>query len=231
MLDNLIKEIYSLKNPDKAILLQGFFKTWKWEYGEGDKFLGIIMPIQRKLAKKYVNISLEQVQVLLDNSIHEFRMIWLLILTYKYPKVDELGKNQIYDFYIKNLKRVNNWDLVDVTTPKIVWVHLMYKDRSILYRFVRSDNLWERRIAVLSTFEFIRNKQFEDSIKISELLMQDKHDLIHKAVGWMLREIGKRDQNVLENFLNKYAGNMPRTMLRYSIEKLDNEKRTYFMGK
>ncbi len=225
----LIKELKSLKNSDQAKILARFFKTGKGEYGEGDKFLGLKVPVIRKYAKKYVSLNFQQVQLLLDNEFHEIRLCGAIILTYKYEKSGDIEKKRIFDFYIKNSKKMNNWDLVDLTAPKISGPYLFDKDRSILNKFVKSKNLWERRIAVMSTFSFIRQNDFEDCLKFCEILLSDRHDLIHKACGWMLREIGKRDERVLTDFLEKHIRNIPRTELRYAIEKLDEKKRKYYL--
>jgi len=226
------KALKALENKEKAKLLSGFFKTGKGEYGEGDKFLGIIMPEQRKVAKKYVNLSIKEVERLLHSNIHEHRMVALVIWTYQYEKADENTKEEIYKTYLNNTKYINNWDLVDVTTPRIVGMHLLDKDRKVLYKLAKSKDLWEKRIAVLATFAFINKRnEFDDALKISEILLNDDHDLIHKAVGWMLREIGKRDLAAEEKFLKKYYKTMPRTMLRYSIEKFDEDKRKFYMKK
>lgn len=230
MLYQLQQELLSLEDKEKAKLLQGFFKTGKGEYGEGDLFLGITMPQQRIIAKKYFKqVSLKETEELLHGKYHEERMTALIILTYKFAKASEEEKREIYELYLKNTKYINNWDLVDVTTPRIVGEYLLDKDRSILYTLAKSNDLWEKRISVLATFTFIREKQFDDSLKIAEILLTDKHDLIHKAVGWMLREIGKRDQKVEEEFLQKHYRKMPRTMLRYAIEKFEEEKRKSYL--
>jgi 3-methyladenine DNA glycosylase AlkD len=232
MSENIIKkELHALKDPEKAEILSRFFKTGKGQYGEGDIFLGIKMPKQRIIAKKYIDTDLDEIQKLLTSPVHEHRMVALLILTYKYPKSTEKEKKKIVEFYLSNTKYINNWDLVDVTTPKIVGEYLLYKpnERKILYNFAKSANLWKRRIAILSTFTFIRNRDFKDAFKISEILVNDKHDLIHKAVGWMLREIGKKDLAAEENFLQKHYRKMPRTMLLYAIERFPEEKRKHYM--
>ena len=218
------QDLQKLKDPEKAEILSRFFKTGKGEYGEGDIFLGIKVPEQRKIAKNY-NLSLKEIQELLSSNIHEYRLTALFILISKYKKSD---KKQIVNFYLKNTKNINNWDLVDISAPKILGDYLLDKDKSVLYNLAKSNNLWERRIAILSTFTFIRNNQFEDTLNISEILLNDKHDLIHKAVGWMLREIGKKDQEIEENFLDKHYKNMPRTMLRYAIEKFEENKRKFY---
>ena len=231
MLDQIRKELLLLGDQVRAKKLASFFKTGKGQYGEGDVFLGIPVPEQRKVAKKYIGLSFHDLLELLSGKIHEFRLTALLILVLKYSKADDSEKEIIHNFYLKNTKSVNNWDLVDLTAPKIVGDYLLNRDRSILFELVKSDSLWERRIAVLATFCFIKNNDFNDAFSISKMLIQDQHDLIHKAVGWMLREIGKRDQEALEDFLMKYHKQMPRTMLRYSIEKFEEEKRKYYLSK
>lgn len=230
---DIAREINKNKDKAKAIVLSGFFKTGKGQYGEGDKFLGLTMPIQRELAKKFVELDFAEIGKMLKSEYHDFRMIGLLILTYKYEKGDEKLRQKIYQFYLKNLKAVNNWDLVDITVPNIMGRYLWESEesRKILYKLVKSKNLWERRIAILATFYFLKNKDFKDTIRLAEILLKDKEDLIHKATGWMLREMGKRDLLVLIKFLDKYALIMPRTMLRYSIEKLPEKKRIYYMKK
>ena len=231
----ITSDLKNLTNPTKATILSGFFKTGKGQYGEGDQFLGITVPQQRQIAKKYYeNTGFEDLQKMLESKIHEYRLTALIILVYKYEKTkDEKLKKQIYNFYIKNLQYINNWDLVDVTTPNIVGDYLLNnpKEKKILYKLVKSKNLWERRVAILATFRFIKEKQFEDTLTISKILLNDKHDLIHKAVGWMLREMGKRDIKLLIKFLDKYAATMPRTMLRYAIEKFGEETRKYYLKK
>jgi 3-methyladenine DNA glycosylase AlkD len=229
MLEKIKKDLSQLGNPEKAKKLMGFFKTGKGQYGEGDLFLGISVPQQRKIAKKYNDLSFQEIQELLNSKIHEHRLTALLILISKYEKAPDSGKEEIFSFYLKNTKKINNWDLVDLSAPKIVGDYLLNRNRSILYDLAISNNLWERRISILSTFQFIRNNDFDEALNISELLLSDKHDLIHKAVGWMLREIGKRNQEVEENFLKKYCTQMPRTMLRYAIEKFEPKRRKYYL--
>jgi 3-methyladenine DNA glycosylase AlkD len=280
MYKQIEKEILSLRNSDKAKILQWFFKTGKWDYGDWDVFLWITMPEQRNIVKKYFKeVSFEDVQKLLESKYHEFRMVWLLFLVAKYEKfkfinrnnnlippsitkklvldtslikggqeqkfADELNKSiipptplpkggcekEIFDFYVKNLKYVNNWDLVDVTCPKIVWDYLLDKDKSILYDFAKSENMWIQRIAIISTMSFIKNWFFDDTIELSKILLSHKHDLIHKAVWWMLREIWKKDESVLIKFLDENFDKMSRTTLRYAIEKFDENKRRYWINK
>ncbi len=227
----LKQELQKLKNPEKAKVYLKFFKTKKGEYGEGDTFLGVSVPEQRKIAKKYFDLSLKELQELLSTNIHEYKMCSLFILIDKYRKSDKTEKKKIFDFYLKNTININNWYLVDISAPHIIGDYLLNKDRKILYKLANSKNLWEKRISIISTFTFIKNNQFEDTLKISEILLNDNHDLIHKAVGWMLREVGKRDQKTEETFLEKYHKSMPKTMLRYSIEKFEENKKKYYLNK
>ncbi|MCG2687174.1 DNA alkylation repair protein [Candidatus Parcubacteria bacterium] len=259
MRQKISQESNKLRNPAKAKILQRFFKTGKGEYSEGDIFLGIAVPEQRKVVKKYFSAKggpasgwKDDVQKLLNSKIHEYRLVGVLILVEKYKKIShEFSRNpsaplrsaqdDTFLFYLKNTKNINNWDLVDLSAPNIVGNYLLDSDpanngasRKILYKLAKSKNLWERRIAIISTLTFIREKQFADAIKISEILLSDSHDLIHKAVGWMLREIGKQDppagKKELIKFLDKYTLQMPRTMLRYAIEKLPEKKRKYYLN-
>lgn len=225
------KELEKLKSPKKAKVLSGFFKTGKGEYGQGDIFLGIPVPKQRQVAKKYINLGLEELQKLLSNKIHEHRLTSLLILVDKYKRADEGLKKKLFNFYLKNAKNINNWDLVDLSAPNIIGDFLLNKDKLILYKLAKSKNLWEKRIAILATYAFIKKSQLGDTLKISEILLRDNHDLIHKAVGWMLREVGKRNQELEEQFLKKRYQKMPRTMLRYAIERFSEEKRKFYLRK
>jgi 3-methyladenine DNA glycosylase AlkD len=228
MLVQLKRDLQRLKNPKKAKIYQRFFKTGKGEYGEGDKFLGLTVPDQRKIAKKYQDLSLSDLQKLLNTKTHEYRSTALLILVLKYEKTKEKEKKKIVNFYLKNTRNINNWDLVDSSAYKILGSYLLNKDKRILSKLARSKNLWERRIAMLASFEFIKNNKFKEALKIAKILVNDEHDLIHKAVGWMLREIGKRDQRVEERFLRRHYQTMPRTMLRYAIERFDRKKRDFY---
>jgi 3-methyladenine DNA glycosylase AlkD len=229
-LKDLERELKKHQNKNKAKILQGFFKTGKGEYGENDVFLGIIVPKQREIAKKYQDLTLDDIQLLLNSKIHEKRLIALFILIDKYKKADKNLKKIIVYLYLKNTKNINNWDLVDLSAPNILGDYILHnkKKTEILYRLIKKG-LWEKRIAILSTFAFIRNNNYKDTIKIAEILLKDKHDLIHKAIGWMLREIGKRNKAELIKFLNKHYKVMPRTMLRYSIEKLNKEEREKYL--
>jgi len=231
MLNQLKQDLQALANPKQAEVLQRFFKTGEGDYGEGDVFLGIKVPVQRKIAKKYFGLSLPKIKELLKSKIHEHRLIGLLILDGKYKKANEEEKENIFNFYLQNIKSVNNWDLVDLSAPNIFGNFLLNRDKNILYKLVRSENLWEKRIAIISTFAFIKKEEFEDVLAISELLLDDTHDLIHKAVGWMLREVGKRNQEILEGFLKEHYKNIPRTMLRYAIERFEEgKKKKYLRG-
>jgi 3-methyladenine DNA glycosylase AlkD len=235
---NIRKDLQKLANLDKAKVLQRFFKTNPGQYGEGDVFQGITVPELRKVAKKYSNedIPLQNVRILLCSPIHEERFLALLILIEMFRCAGNKEKiNNITTFYLNNLRWVNNWDLVDLSAPSILGPYLMQKghDKSILYKLARSANVWERRIAIVATLCFIRNNQFDDTLRIAEILLFDDHDLIHKATGWMLREVGKRDIAAEEIFLKKHYQVMPRTMLRYAIERLPKNKRQmyYYMSK
>ena len=233
MLTQLKKELKRHSNPEKAKLLSRFFKTGKGEYGEGDVFIGLTVPEQRAIAKNYYDMSLKDLQSLLNTKIHEYRLTALFILMYQYSKADDKEKKKIYDFYLRNTKNINNWDLIDLSSHKIVGDYLLFysSEKKVLYKLARSKSLWEKRISIISTAKFISENKFEDTLRISEILLNDTHDLIHKAVGWMLREIGKRYQAVEEKFLKKYYKKMPRTMLRYSIERFDEKKRKFYMKK
>jgi len=232
MLQKLKKELKKHSSPEKAKIYARFFKTGKGEYGEGDVFLGLTVPEQRMLAQKYADLGLNGIKELLNSKYHEHRLTGLLILVYKYQKAKGAEKKNIIDFYLKHKHRGNNWDLIDCVADKLLGKWLIDKDKSILYELAKSDSLWDRRIAIITTFEFIKNNKFKDTKKIAEIFLNDKHDLIHKAVGWMLREIGKRDEKELIGFLDKHYKKMPRTMLRYAVERLDEKRRKeYVAGK
>lgn len=222
-------ELEQFIDPVKREYLPKFFKTGKGQYGEGDKFLGIVVPNTRLVAKQYKNEPFEVAAELLQSEWHECRLCALLMMVERFKKSDEKGRKQIYEFYLSQTKRINNWDLVDLSAPYIVGEYLKDKSREDLYRLAASSLLWEQRIAVLATATLIRNNDFIDIIRLSELLLQHKHDLMQKAIGWMLREMGKRDKELLVQFLEQFSKVMPRTMLRYSIEKFTEEERRYFM--
>ena len=227
MLSQLRKDLRAVSSKERAECNARFFKTGPGQYGEGDTFLGVTVPDTRKIAKKYPTLSFEDVTTLLNSEWHEERLLALLILVENFQK----GKDQkrIVEYYLRNTKRINNWDLVDLSADKILGAWLFDKDKSILSALAKSKNLWERRIAIIATFHFIKQNQFTETLEISEMLLHDTHDLIHKAVGWMLREVGKRDQEMEEDFLQKYYKTMPRTMLRYAIERFSKEKRDFYM--
>jgi len=294
-LEDLKKDLRKIENPQKAKILQRFFKTGIGEYGEGDIFIGVVVPELRKIARKYFTLNLKDVKQLIESKIHEERMIAMFILVDKYEKTNH--KKIVFHFYITNMQNINNWDLVDLSAPKIVGQHLYNFDKNsasqsrfsddarslgstrllnnsskpdgnmwLIYKMVassiaanakkkvsqeamknlfrkgsrpidslkllaKSDNLWERRIGIMATFWFIKNNRFTESIELSKILINDKHDLIHKAVGWMLREIGKRDLKTEIEFLDKYSKKMPRTMLRYAIEKFPEKQRITYLKK
>jgi 3-methyladenine DNA glycosylase AlkD len=224
-------DLQKLASKEDARQLQRFFKTGKGQYGEGDLFLGIRVPVLRNLAKQYNGLSLEDIARLLRSKFHEERMFALILMAHHYRKGNSSEKEAAYQLYLSHTKYVNNWDLVDTSAEHIVGAYLLERDRKPLYELAVSADLWERRISILSTFHLIRRNQFDDTLAISEILINDKEDLIHKAVGWMLREVGKRDMAAEESFLIKYCRNMPRTMLRYAIEKFPEEKRRkYLLG-
>lgn len=226
-------EIESYSTPAKKEFLPYFFKTGKGQYGEGDKFLGTVVPDIRKVAKKQKDIPFDELKILLDSEYHECRLCALLILVERFKKTkDENERKGIVDFYLSQTARINNWDLVDLSAKDIIGEYLADReDRSVLYQLADSSLLWDQRIAVISTYAFIRRGDLKDIISLSRKLMSHKHDLMHKAIGWMLREAGKRDKQVLCDFLDIYSKQMPRTMLRYSIEKLSPEERAYYMKK
>ncbi|MBN1645458.1 DNA alkylation repair protein [Candidatus Woesearchaeota archaeon] len=231
---NVTKDLHRLKDNIRAESCSRYFKTGKGDYGEGDKFLGLTMGQQRQIAKKYTALTLPEIQKLLAAKEHESRMTGLFILINKYDKTQFDERKRIYEFYLKNTRSINNWDLVDCTAHRIVGKFIRNHDpleHLTLYRLAKSKSMWERRISIISCFEFIRNNDFEHALKIAEILLNDDHDLIHKAVGWMLREIGKRDIKVEEEFLKKNYQQMPRTMLRYAIEHFSEKKRQFYMKK
>lgn len=224
-------ELINIADKERASAMSRYFKTAKGEYGEGDVFLGVPVGEQRVLVKKYFDLKLNNLSLLLSSDVHEFRFSALLILLEKYKKSREEERGAIFDFYIKNINYINNWDLVDLSAPNILGDYLFNKKRDLLYRMIKSSNVWERRLAIVSTHFFIKNNDLADPFSLSEKLLLDKHDLIHKAVGWTLRETGKKDMNKLEFFLYKNKDKMPRVMLRYSIEKMSEEKRRFFLKK
>ncbi|MDQ7815123.1 MAG: DNA alkylation repair protein [Patescibacteria group bacterium] len=230
-LSALKKELNRHANPDKAVVLRRFFKTAKGEYGEGDRFMGVVVPDIRRVAKRFHTLDLDSVLSLLRSPTHEERLCALLIMVDDHAKGDSLTREKIYRAYLANTRFINNWDLVDLTAPQIVGQHLADKPRDVLYRLAGSKLLWDRRIAVLACFWFIRQSDCTDILELTKKLMADRHDLIHKSLGWMLREVGKRcSEKTLTTFLDEHAPDMPRTMLRYSIERLDEKKRRHYLA-
>ncbi len=219
----------ALKDDRKNKVMQKFFKTSKGSYGEGDVFLGLTVPQTRTIAKKYWDMSFTDIKKLLHSKYHDERLCALLMLIERFEKGSKGVRKTVYDFYITQAQYVNNWDLVDLSADKIVGVYLLDRKKAILSTFAKSDNLWERRISIVATHAFIRENQFQDTLRIAKILLHDEHDLIHKAVGWMLREVGKRDVKVMEKFLVQSYATMPRTMLRYAIEKLPEKRRKAYL--
>lgn len=226
----VIRDLKSLANADVAKVSAGFFKTGPGQYGEGDKFLGIKVPVQRNVAKAHAGLPLDEVLKLLHNDYHEVRLVGLIILVKQFERVDADARRLIFDLYLANTATINNWDLVDLSAPHIVGAHLGPGKHALLTRLAKSGDLWERRIAILATQSFIRKGYFAETLRLASILMQDRHDLIHKAVGWMLREVGNRDVSVLKRFLDENAAVMPRTMLRYAIEKLPERTRKAYLA-
>ena len=230
MIAELEKDIRKLANSKKAKIYQRFFKTGKGEYGEGDVFLGLTVPQSRKIAIKYKDLEFDDIKKLLQSKIHEERLIALLILVHNFIRGSEKEKEKIFNYYLRYTKYVNNWDLVDLSADKIVGQYLLDKSKDILFRLARSNNIWERRISIVSTYQFIKDGRYQETLKISKMLFNDQHDLIHKAVGWMLREVGKQcSQQVLEGFLKEHYQKMPRTTLRYAIERFPEGLRMSYL--
>ena len=226
---NIIAFLKKLSNKEIAAHSQTFFKTGKGEYGYGDQFLGIRVPILRKAVKQFQAISVTEITKLLKSEYHEARLLAVLLLVQQFTKADEMKREKIYRLYLKNVKYINNWDLVDSSAPYIVGAWLLDKDRTVLYELANAKLLWKRRVAIISTAWFIKNNQFDDTLKLAQILLHDRQDLMHKAVGWMLREVGKRDVTIAEKFLKKHYKVMPRTMLRYAIEKFSKTRRQAYL--
>ncbi len=219
----------SYARPAAAKTAARFFKTGKGQYGEGDRFIGVTVPQNRLVAREFRELDLKGCRVLLHSKIHEERLLALIILVEKFRRADDSMQKKIYQFYLQNIAWINNWDLVDTSAPQIVGAFLYERNRSILYKFARSNDLWRKRVAIIATLYFIRNDDFADTLKFSKTLMKDEHDLIHKAVGWMLREIGNKDPKVEHRFLVRHQKVMPRTMLRYAIEKFSPRVRKAYL--
>lgn len=225
-------ELRQLATDEKRIVLQRFFKTAPGQYGEGDKFLGVTVPLTRIVAKKHLAMPLNEIIELLQSEWHEVRLCALLMMCKRFKKGDSATRKDIFNYYIENTERINNWDLVDLSAPTIVGGYLMDKPRDLLYRMAESELLWDNRIAIVATLAFIKHKDSDDTYRLALKMMNHKHDLMHKAIGWMLRESGKRDDDRrLFNFVDEYRKRMPRTMLRYAIEKFTDEERKYLMRK
>lgn len=222
-------KLINLGNSDKAMILASFFQTKEGQYAHGDVFLGVTVPQIRKIVAPHIGLSLIEIKQLLDSEFHECRFAALTLLIKQFAKGDKSKQEAIYNFYLNNTQRINNWDLVDESSHKIVGAWLIDKDRTMLYDLANSSLLWDQRIAIVSTFAFIRNNDFEDTLQLAELFLTHHHHLINKACGWMLREVGKRDKATLLSFLNKFVTQMPRLMLRYSIEKLSEEERKTYL--
>ena len=228
----IIAEMKALADPVRAAHSKRFFRTGAGQYGAGDQFLGIHVPQIRQVATRYRDLDLQEVHLLLCNPLHEIRLLALVILVAQFRKADSAGQKAIYDLYMRNRRWINNWDLVDLSAPTIVGGWLQSRSRAILPKLAKSKTLWDRRIAILATFRFIRDEDFVDALFLADILVDDNEDLVHKAVGWMLREIGKRDRSVEEAFLKLHYKKMPRTMLRYAIEKFPGTLRQrYLQGK
>ena len=224
------EDLKKLSNPRNAEAKHRFFRTKKGEYGAGDIFWGVSVPETRVLAKKYSDLGLTECTKLLKSEIHEQRLLALVILAHQFKRSEPNDQKKIYSLYMRNLRHVNNWDLVDASAHLIAGPYLENESRDILYKLARSKNLWNKRVAMLTTFHFIRRKDFADALKIAEILLHDEHDLIHKAVGWMLREIGNRDKQTEEKFLKRHYKTMPRTALRYAIEKFPAAQRKKYLS-
>ena len=234
MVDNaadVIRDLRKLGTPAKAKSSAWFFKTGPGQYGHGDIFIGVTVPEQRRIVSKYKDLPLSEVAVLLKSEVHECRLTGLLILVHQFTRSNERERERIVKMYLRYRARVNNWDLVDLSAPNILGTYLLTHDRTILYTFARSKQLWERRIAIVATFALIRAGEYDDTLRMAELLLADTHDLIHKAVGWMLREVGKRSVSTEEKFLDIHAAHLPRTMLRYAIEKFPEHRRRAYLAK
>ena len=229
MLQIIRSELRGYSDESDARNLQRFFKTGAGEYGEGDRFIGVRVPSVRRIARKYGKSSLADLRILLRSEIHEERLLALIILVEKYRQGTAGERAQIYELYLSSTAYINNWDLVDTSAEHIVGAYLKNRSRKPLYKLARSGSLWERRIAIMSTFHFIKKGEFDETLKLAEILVNDSEDLIHKATGWMLREIGKRNQSREESFLEKYYQCMPRTMLRYAIEKFPESLRQQYL--
>ncbi len=230
--DDVEQALAAHSNPDDAVFLQRFFKTGKGQYGEGDQFIGIRVPATRLICKQFKDLPLPEIQKLLNSPVHEHRLAAVIMLANAYPKASVTQQQAIYDLYLKNTRagRINNWDIVDITAEYVMGAHLQNRDKAVLYELARSNDVWQKRVAIMSTFGYIKRGDPSTTFDIIDILLHDPHDLIQKAVGWMLREIGKRvDESLLTDFLDKHAHDMPRTALRYSLEKLTAAQKLHYM--
>lgn len=229
-MDVAIQDLRARINAEKAAFFPRFFRTGPGEYGEGDLFLGVTVPDLRQVAKKHAHrLTLNDLEKMLQSPYHEVRLLSLIVMTLQYEKGEDEKKGDLVDLYLRNLHRINNWDLVDTSAHKIIGAYYFDKDRGILGDLAQRDHLWSQRVAVISTLYFIQKGEYEDTLKLAELLLNHSHDLIHKAVGWMLREVGKRDLEKEIAFLDRHYKVMPRTMLRYAIEKFEEPLRQAFL--
>ena len=226
---NVKKALAELADPEKAAFYPRFFRAGKGEYGEGDQFIGVVVPNQRKVARKHRTLPLGEVDLLLRSPIHEHRLTALLILVEQFQRGDAAKRSEVANFYLARLDRVNNWDLVDLSAPKILGPYLQNRSRELLYELAASGQLWRQRIAVLANYPYIKRGDFDDILRLADQLLEHRHDLIHKAVGWMLREVGKQDMPVLEAFLHSRYTRMPRTTLRYAIERMEPARRKAYL--
>ncbi|MGV3559884.1 DNA alkylation repair protein [Larkinella arboricola] len=223
-------DLLALGDSEKAVFFKRFFKTGPGQYGEGDQFLGIAVPPQRVIAQKYRLLPVDETEKLVRDPFHECRLTGLIIWTSQAKRSGDKNRKLIFEYYLRNKSFINNWDLVDTSCLEIVGNYLLDKDRSVLYELAQTDHLWSQRIAMVSTLAFIRKNQFQDTFQLAELLLTHRHDLIHKAVGWMLREVGKKNPDALEEFLHDHAGRFPRTALRYAIERFEPARRKYYLA-
>ena len=225
----ITSELQALSNAEKREIFPRFFKAGKGEYGEGDRFLGVTVPNIRAIAKLHKDISIEEIRELIQSEWHEVRLCALIIMVEKSKKKDEALRKELFNLYLSQTKRINNWDLVDLSCRFIIGEYLLDKSRDILYHLAQSPLLWDNRIAIVSTYAFIRKGQLEDTYALSDLMTHHPHDLMHKAIGWMLREAGKRDSERLYDYVMSHRADMPRTMLRYAIEKFSPKERAILM--
>ncbi len=223
------EKLHALADEGKVAQLQRFFKTGPGEYAEGDRFIGVRVPQIRQLMKAYPDLPLDEIKPLLRSAIHEERLLALLLMVQRYKRGEEVERRALYRHYLASTAMINNWDLVDSSAEHIVGGWLFKRSRKPLYKLARSNSLWERRIAIMATFHFIKQGEFGETLQLAQLLHDDNHDLIHKAVGWMLREVGNRDREIEETFLKQHYHSMPRTMLRYAIEKFPEKRRQAYL--